>query len=61
MTNRKQIERAVRKLRTKLWDLMYTERPSLSSEEYQHLDSACVQLTYAIERMNKPQTKENKQ
>lgn len=61
MTNRKQIERAVRKLRTKLWDLMYTERPSLSSEEYQYLDSACVQLTYAIERINKTQTKENKQ
>jgi len=45
---RKYVERNLRKIRTKLWDTMYSERQYIEEEEYRLLDEACVLLTEAI-------------
>lgn len=45
---RKYVERNLRKIRTKLWDTMYSDRQYIEEEEYRLLDEACVLLTEAI-------------
>lgn len=49
---RKYVERNLRKIRTKLWDTMYSDRQYIEEEEYRLLDEACVLLTEAISFIN---------
>lgn len=54
---RKYVERNLKKIRTKLWDTMYSERQYIPELEYELLDQACLLITDAIASLNQLTTK----
>lgn len=50
--DKKRVERNLKKIRTKLWDIMYSERQAIPELEYELLDQACLLITDAIASLN---------
>jgi hypothetical protein len=48
---RKQTAKNLKKIRTKLWDIMYVERQNIT-DEYELLDSACILITEAVQKLS---------
>jgi|LakMenE18May11ns_1017448.scaffolds.fasta_scaffold8973314_1 hypothetical protein len=52
MKDRKFVEKSLKKIRTKLWDLMYSERESFEEGEFDLLDRACILITETIHNVS---------